>query len=95
MVMALTDPAFEPIETWRHMASCNGADLDLFFPAGEDDSLTGPALRVCAECPVQQECLDYAVETNQTEGVWGGMTGPDRRRLRRRIRDRERRERAS
>jgi hypothetical protein len=37
------------------------------------------------------ECLRYALATNQTEGVWGGMTGSERRRLRRRIRDRKRR----
>ena len=95
MVMPLTDPELEPIEGWRQHAACNGADLSLFFPAGEEKTLTAPALKVCAGCPVKQACLDYAIETNQTDGVWGGMTGPDRRRLRRRIRDRDRRQRAS
>ncbi len=91
MVMALTDMMWEPDPEWRKDAACSGSDADLFFPIGEDESLAAPAKAICAACPVQEQCLQYALATNQTEGVWGGMTGPERRRLRRRIRDRERR----
>ncbi len=91
MVMALTDMMWEPEPSWREDAACSGSNADLFFPQGEDGSLAAPAKTVCAGCPVQEQCLQYALATNQTEGVWGGMTGPERRRLRRRIRDRERR----
>ena len=91
MVMALTDVMWEPEETWREDAACSGSDTDLFFPTGEDEALAAPAKAICAACPVQAQCLQYAIATNQTEGVWGGLTGPERRRLRRRIRDRERR----
>ena len=92
MVLALTDMMWEPSPEWRRDAACSGSDADAFFPIGEDETLSAPAKAVCAECPVQQQCLQYALATNQTEGVWGGMTGPERRRLRRRIRDRERRQ---
>lgn len=92
MVMALSDISWEPDPEWRKQAACAGSDSDIFFPIGEeDDSLAAPAKAVCAVCPVRDACLQYALATNQTEGVWGGMTGPERRRLRRRIRDRERR----
>ncbi|HEY6635541.1 MAG TPA: WhiB family transcriptional regulator, partial [Acidimicrobiia bacterium] len=42
------------------------------------------AKAVCATCPVAFECLSWAIETNQTEGIWGGHTGKERRKLRRR-----------
>ena len=91
MVMALSDLMWEPDEGWRDDAACAGADADFFFPIGEDDDTSEMAKSVCVECPVREACLGYALSTNQTEGVWGGMTGPERRRLRRRIRERERR----
>ncbi|MEX2279156.1 MAG: WhiB family transcriptional regulator [Acidimicrobiia bacterium] len=72
---------------WRDLAACNGFDPELFFPAGE----TGPAAdqirqakRVCAGCEVQDDCLTYAIETNQVSGVWGGLTEDERRPVRRR-----------
>lgn len=72
---------------WRDLAACNGYDPDLFFPAGE----TGPAVeqirtakQVCASCEVAEECLSYAIETNQMAGIWGGLTEDERRPVRRR-----------
>jgi hypothetical protein len=44
---------------------------------------------------VREACLQYALATNQSDGIWGGMDSQERRRLRRRIRDRERRKLAS
>ena len=90
--MALTDVMWEPDPSWRKDAACAGSENDAFFPAGEDETLAAPAKAVCAACPVREACLQYALATNQTEGVWGGMTGSERRRLRRRLRDRERRQ---
>jgi WhiB family transcriptional regulator, redox-sensing transcriptional regulator len=91
MVMALSDILWEPDGSWRDQAACAGSDTDLFFPIGEDDDVAASAKAVCAICPVKDECLQYALATNQTDGVWGGLTGAERRRLRRRLRDRERR----
>jgi WhiB family redox-sensing transcriptional regulator len=59
----------------------------MFFPVGT----TGQALDnieraklICATCAVQEECLDYALNTNQEAGVWGGYAEDERRRLRKR-----------
>jgi len=95
MVMALNDLIFEPEHSWRSDAACTGVDPDVFFPAGEDAALAEKAKEICAVCPVREACLQYALSTNQTEGVWGGLSSADRRRMRRRLRDRERRRRAS
>ena len=79
--------------TWRRGAICRDTDPDLFFPVGT----TGYALvqidrakQVCDECPVRVECLEYALETNQDSGIWGGTSEEERRTLRRRIAGRER-----
>jgi WhiB family redox-sensing transcriptional regulator len=74
-------------DTWRDVALCRDTDPDLFFPVGT----TGQALvsidhakRVCAECTVTQACLDFALETNQDSGIWGGLSEEERRAIRRR-----------
>jgi WhiB family transcriptional regulator, redox-sensing transcriptional regulator len=71
---------------WRHNAACLDIDPELFFPVGT----TGPALdqierakAVCRACDVVAQCLEWALETNQTAGVWGGMDEDERRALRR------------
>jgi WhiB family redox-sensing transcriptional regulator len=41
------------------------------------------AKAVCAACPVQIECLTFALETHQAYGIWGGCDEDERRTLRR------------
>jgi WhiB family redox-sensing transcriptional regulator len=86
---AITPDALDEIVIleWRDLAACNGHNPDMFFPAGE----TGPAAtqiafakNVCASCEVSEDCLSYAIETNQVAGVWGGLTEEERRPVRRR-----------
>ena len=64
---------------WRELAACRGADLGLFFP--ERGESAESARRVCARCPVREPCLDYAVTNRIVHGVWGGLTGRERRAL--------------
>ena len=75
------------MDNWRDHAACRHEDPDLFFPIGT----TGPALvqtqrakAVCEGCPVREQCLDWALGSGQSIGVWGGTTEVERRRLRRR-----------
>jgi WhiB family redox-sensing transcriptional regulator len=69
------------------MAACRDSEPSLFFPIGS----TGPAIDqiaaaklICGVCSVQEECLQYALESNQESGVWGGYAEDERRRLRKR-----------
>jgi WhiB family redox-sensing transcriptional regulator len=63
-------------------AACRGADTSVFFPVS--DSFADEAKAICATCPVSEQCLEYAVETHQPDGVWGGLTPIERHRLVRR-----------
>ena len=40
--------------------------------------------RLCESCPVQKECLAYAVANPELQGIWGGLTPKERLQLRRR-----------
>jgi WhiB family redox-sensing transcriptional regulator len=93
-MLTLSDLMWEPEVNWRADAACSGINSDLFFPPGDDDPTpeqTTKAKEICAQCPVQEACLQYSLATNQAAGVWGGLDAGERRRMRRRIRDRERR----
>lgn len=68
---------------WRSDAACRGMNPAIFHPDRGDYQGIDKALAVCAACPVATECLTWALDTNQKQGVWGGTTGRDRRQLRR------------
>jgi len=40
-----------------------------------------PAKKVCNDCPVRVHCLSYALAGEEVEGIWGGMTPVERKRL--------------
>ncbi|NUK15810.1 MULTISPECIES: WhiB family transcriptional regulator [Streptomyces] len=72
---------------WRHNAVCREEDPELFFPIGS----TGPALiqieeakSVCRRCPVIEQCGQWAFESGQDSGVWGGLSEDERRSMKRR-----------
>lgn len=72
---------------WRAQAVCSDEEVaSLFFPVG----VTGAAevqireaKAVCMTCPVREECLSFAITTNQEYGIWGGTSEEERRVLRR------------
>jgi WhiB family redox-sensing transcriptional regulator len=78
---------------WREGAACRTTDPGLFFPIGT----TGPALEqiaaakaVCFDCSVRDDCLTFALSTNQDSGIWGGTSEEERRQIRRARRAAER-----
>jgi len=67
---------------WMTDAACAEVGTDLFFP--EKGYSPEPARRVCLACPVMDDCLEFALRTGQTTGVWAGKTGKQLRRMRER-----------
>ena len=79
-------PELERAADWRDFAACRGESPNLFFPDGS----TGPwllvieqAKAVCRRCPAVDWCLQWALETGQESGVWGGLSEEERRAMRR------------
>ncbi len=57
---------------WMDRAACRlRPDLDWF----DLDCQLQACIDVCAECPVGDECLDYAIQIDARDGVWGGEWG--------------------
>jgi len=68
---------------WRQHAACLGQPVDRFFP--EDPNQYRNGVRLCEGCVVKGACLDEALQVPASIdrfGVFGGMTPPERRRLR-------------
>ena len=64
---------------WMAKGKCRELDPTLFFPS--DGIGVQVAQRICAECPVKAECLEYALDNRVDHGVWGGASERERRRL--------------
>jgi WhiB family redox-sensing transcriptional regulator len=68
-------------------SACRGEDPELFFPIAAAGAVLAQirlAKAVCARCPVQANCLSYALVTGQDDGIWGGTTREERWPARRR-----------
>ena len=76
--------------SWRDLAACQGMDTSLFY---NTENIGGPregkgvsgekekeirAKKICGECPVREDCLDYAVDYSLGYGIWAGMTPGER-----------------
>ena len=60
-------------------ALCAQTDPEMFYPDSMGASpLVKVAKEVCRKCPVQTECLAFALKTKEPEGIWGGLTPRER-----------------
>jgi WhiB family redox-sensing transcriptional regulator len=74
-----------PPMRWRDRAACLEEDPELFFPIGAKEPAmlqVEEAKQVCARCPVDSECLSWALANREEYGVWGGLSEDERRSLR-------------
>lgn len=69
---------------WMLHAKCRGISPSEFFPS--DGVGVEAAQRICHDCPVRLDCLEYALEHRIEHGVWGGASERERRRILRRRR---------
>jgi WhiB family redox-sensing transcriptional regulator len=74
-------------EVWQRRAACRGPESTLFFaptvpePRPERDIREARAKRICGECAVREECLEYALRIREPHGIWGGLNEGQRRAL--------------
>jgi WhiB family redox-sensing transcriptional regulator len=80
-MMEAKDPR---VLAWRQRAACRGVDPDIFYPVSDEEAEDAKA--ICHQCTVQGTCLEWALANREKEGVWGGATERERRRIIRRRR---------
>lgn len=69
-----TDPL-----AWQALAECQYTDPEIFFP-DKGGSVRAPK-RICRDCIVRSECLEYALANGERWGIWGGTSEVERRRI--------------
>lgn len=65
-------------------ALCAQTDPTLFFPEGRGAQVTNAidnAKRICGWCSIREDCLEYALDSGQNTGIWGGLDEDERRDL--------------
>lgn len=74
---------------WRVRSQCRESDPKDFYPGDHYERGTPEyrkakqrAKATCNICPVRELCREFAVENDIRSGIWGGLTEPERRRLR-------------
>lgn len=68
-----------PSTWWMALARCRDHDPEVFFVRGAAQSRR--AIKICSNCDVRDECLQYSLENDVEFGIWGGMTERQRRRV--------------
>jgi len=67
--------------SWKEEANCSNLGLDKWFSRRSSDD-GQEAIAICSSCPVKQECLDYALSFETSDGlrigIWGGLGPNDR-----------------
>jgi WhiB family redox-sensing transcriptional regulator len=82
-------------DEWRADAACRTMDPSIFYPVPVGNSSAVKAARrlvdpyaaaraVCSSCPVADECLSFALAIRDREGMYGGKSPDERRRILRR-----------
>ena len=63
-------------QAWTSMAACKGQTAKMFPAHHKDTQYIVAARKICDECPVRRECLNYALEYPPADmhGVWAGLT---------------------
>lgn len=71
------DDTLRPIANWMEHGACRNQayDADWWWPDnGQPEKGNTPlALNICGHCSVRDLCLDYAIQHEEREGIWGGL----------------------
>lgn len=74
--------------SWMEEAACLGCGPQIFFPVDDETGRSAAhaseceeAFAICKQCPVEEDCLNYALEnpTFCRWGIWGGKSANQRR----------------
>ncbi|QXC59348.1 WhiB family transcriptional regulator [Aquihabitans sp. G128] len=66
---------------WRDRAACLGLTPDPWFPFETSHEAYADARTICQACTVASDCLRFALANRILDGMFGGLTPPERRRF--------------
>jgi WhiB family transcriptional regulator, redox-sensing transcriptional regulator len=84
---SLLDLTDAPPREWQQHGLCRAHDGRVFFPPThfepkpEREAREAKAKAICAKCPVRQPCLEWALNTQEPYGVWGGYSELERKQI--------------
>lgn len=59
-------------ESWKEFANCKGMEVNKFFDDYENSIKVQLEVdKVCGNCVVRSQCLEWAIEEGLTGGVFG------------------------
>lgn len=77
--------AQQALDMWQLKAACRGPQSAVFFPPPQFERKADRlererrAKRICAQCDVRRDCLEYSLEIREPHGIWGGLNESERR----------------
>ena len=78
-------PGVGNFREWQVKAECRGPQAAVFYPPGGGERLDEKRARelrakaICDQCVVVGRCLEYAVDSGEFHGIWGGTNESERR----------------
>ena len=75
------------LEIWQVKAACRGPQATVFFPPPQFERKVDRlererrAKRICSQCDVRRDCLEYSLDIREPHGIWGGLNESERRTL--------------
>lgn len=90
---------FPHADSWAEFALCREVGTEMFYPEegagrGGNTAEIRAVKSICHRCPVRRNCLDTALFYECTtakydrSGIWGGLTGRERHRVWKALKDR-------
>lgn len=72
---------------WQKDAACRGMMNDpdnptFFIARGDQAQMLKKVRKICEECPVTSDCLEFAIRLDIEQGVWGGKSTRERKIIR-------------
>ena len=68
------------VQPWMDGAACAGKPVEWWFPNSVENwqGQMRAALALCSTCPVQAECLQFALDSDDRHGIFGGLLPHER-----------------
>lgn len=66
---------------WQKDSACAEHPEMNFFPSESNIREVNKVKKVCRGCLVKDECLEYAYKNHVVDGIWGGFTYKERKKV--------------